>query len=104
MTAAPDIDARLDALATQLHRLTAMVARLCVPVDVIHTADVAKLLGRCEGTVKVLFARGVFTDARPPGRRGKGAPRLTYADEVTVYRAEGEAGVRRLRRELGRTD
>ncbi|HEX4606731.1 MAG TPA: hypothetical protein VH092_00865 [Urbifossiella sp.] len=35
-------------------------------------------------------------------KRCEGSPRLTYADEVTTYLSEGKAGVRRLRRELGR--
>lgn len=89
-------------IKAQLHDLRAMVARLCVPVDVLHTADVARRLGRSEKTVKRLFARGVFTDARPPGKRVAGSDRLTYADEVAAYLAEGEAGVRRVRQELGR--
>ncbi|HYH64776.1 MAG TPA: hypothetical protein VD866_08800 [Urbifossiella sp.] len=102
MTAAPATADDVADIKAQLHRLTAMVARLSVPVEVLHTADVARLLGRSVGTVGLLYASGLFTDARPPGRRGKGATRLTYADEVAVYRAEGAAGVRRLRVELGR--
>jgi hypothetical protein len=102
VTAAPMTAADAAEIKAQLHDLRAMVARLCVPVDVLHTAEVARRLGRSVPTVNRLFARGVFSDARPPGTRRPGSDRLTFGDEVAVYLAEGEAGVRRLRESLGR--
>jgi hypothetical protein len=94
--------AKLDAVLTELHDVKRVVYRLAVPVDVLTHAQAASRLGRSERTLSTLAARGVFTDGRAPGNRVKGAPRLYYADELDVYRAEGEAGLRHLRETLGR--
>ena len=45
---------------------------------------------------------GVFTDGRPPGKRVAGSARLIFADELEAYRADGEAGVNRIRGDRGR--
>lgn len=93
---------KLDAVLTELHDLKRLFHRMLLPAEVVPTAEAARRLGCCTKTVNTLAVRGVFTDGRPPGKRVAGNARLYYADEIEVYRAEGEAGVRRLRFGLGR--
>lgn len=97
-----DLAAKLDAVLAEQHELRRLVHRMTVPVSVLTTAQAAERIGRSERVLCTITARGVFTDGRSPQNRVKGAPRLYYADELDVYRSEGEAGVRRLRAALGR--
>ncbi len=94
--------AKLDAVLTEQHELRRLVHRITVPVDVVNIAEAAKRLSRCKRTVKALVARGIFTDGRAPENRVRGADLVFFADEIEVYRTEGEKGVKRLRKELGR--
>jgi hypothetical protein len=98
------VESKLDAILSELHDLRAHVYRLALPVDVLTQQQAAARLGKCSRTLHTLATRGVFSDGRAPGNRVKGSPRLYYADEIDVYRAEGEAGVRRLRGEVGRAE
>lgn len=100
--ATADVMAELQVVKSMLHDLTAILHRLAVPVQVLTTEQVAERLGRDVRTVHRLYAGGVFSDARPPGKRVKSSPRLTYADEVAAYTADGVNGVRRVQEQLGR--
>lgn len=101
----PDLAAKVDALAelmdARLHRLEAYIrSRLAPPARQLTLAQAAKL-GFPKRTLQRLIAAGVFTDDRG-GKRAGSACKL-YEDELKEWRANGEAGVRRLRDELGRT-
>lgn len=100
--AQPATAEQLNAVLAELHAIKRIVHRLAVPVDVLNSAAAAERLSRSVKTIKRLHARGIFTDGRAPGNRKPGADLVFLADEIEVYRAEGEAGVRRLRDELGR--
>ena len=80
-----------------------IVNRNAVPVDLVDTDEAARRAGVSKTTLRYLAMRSVFTDGRPPEKRVKQCPRRWYADEVAAYRTEGEAGVRRLREQTGRT-
>lgn len=95
---------KLDAVLTELHDLKRLFHRMLLPAEVVPTAEAARRLGCSRRHLVSLTARGVFTDGRPPSGRRPRVPRLYYADELDVYRAEDEAGVRRLRFGLGRQD
>lgn len=94
--------AKLDAVLSEQHELRRLVHRITVPVEVCNLREAAKRLCRSTKWVKTLVARGVFTDGRSPDRRVGGADLIFYADEIDIYRTEGERGVNRLRTELGR--
>lgn len=96
-----EILAKLDAILTEQHELRRLVHRMTVPVEVCNLTEAARRLSRSTKWVKQLVARQVFTDGRPPGKRVAGADLLFLADELDVYRAEGERGVERLREDLG---
>lgn len=88
-------------MADALHKLrNAIVQRLEPPADLIRIGDAAKRAGISVPTMRRLDARGVFTDHRRG--KGQGSMRTYYADEIDTYRQYGEAGVQRLREELGR--
>ena len=94
--------AKLDAILQEQHAIRQLVRRLTVVTETISTAEAARRLSRSVSTVEQLVARGVFTDGRAPEKRVPGSARVFYADEVEVYRSDGEPGVARLRAELGR--
>ncbi len=94
--------AKLDAVLQEQHELKRLVHKLAAPVDVLHARQAAERIGRSTRTLERMLLSGVFTDGRAPGARTKGSPRLFFTDELDVYRLEGEAGVLRLRVELGR--
>lgn len=94
--------AKLDVLIAEQHELRRLVHKLAVPVDVLLSRDAAKRIGVSLRTLEGLTSTGLFSDARAPERRGRGSPRTYFTDELDVYRTDGEVGVKRLRRELGR--
>jgi hypothetical protein len=94
--------AKLDAVIDGQHELRRLVHRMTVVVDVLSSPVAAKRLGVSVRTLERITARGIFTDARAPERRVPGADRVYFADEVQVYITDGERGVERLRKELGR--
>jgi hypothetical protein len=94
--------AKLDAVLAEQHELRRLVHRMTVVVDVLQMPEAAQRLGVSPRTVERLAARCVFTDARSPERRLARVARLFFADELDVYRIEGERGVKRLREALGR--
>ncbi len=96
------IASKLDAVLFEQHQLRQLLHRMTVPVNVLSASQASSRLGVSASTLDRITARAVFTDARAPERRVKGAPRTYYADEIDVYRSEGEKGVKRLRVELGR--
>lgn len=94
--------AKLDAVLQEQHELRRMVNRLTLPVEVVNIAEAARRIARSTRTVKSLVARGIFSDGRAPETRVRGADLVFFADEIEVYRIEGERGVKRLREQLGR--
>ena len=91
---------RLERLELAVHRLEVLIrSKLSPPVEQMTLAHAARL-GFPRRTLSRLVAAGVFTDDR--AMRRSGAPVRLYADELRVYRTDGEEGVMRLRRELGR--
>lgn len=94
--------ARLDAILAEQHELRRLVHRMTVVTETINLKEAARRLSRSPDTVKGLAARGIFSDGRAPENRVAGAALVFYADEIEVYRADGRAGVERLRKELGR--
>lgn len=94
--------AKLDAILTEQHELRRLVHRMAVVTETITIDEAARRLFRSRRSVENLAARQVFTDGRPPDKRVRGSPLVFYADEIEVYRSDGEAGVARLRKELGR--
>lgn len=93
---------KVDRVLEQNHQLMRHQQRAATPVDLIDTDEAARRAGVSKSTLRVLAARAVFTDGRPPDKRSMQNPRRWYADEIAVYRTAGEAGVRRLREEQGR--
>lgn len=94
--------AKLDVVIAEQHELRRILHRLAVPVETINLAEAAKRLCRSTKWVKRIQVKRVFTDGRPRDRQVAGADLVFFADEIEVYRAEGEKGVKRLRHELGR--
>jgi hypothetical protein len=94
--------AKLDAVLAEQHSLRLLVHRLTVPVDVLNIEQAAARLAVSVRTMERLTARELFTDARPPGRRVARVPRVYYADELEIYRTEGEPGLREHRERFGR--
>lgn len=90
----------LKQLADKIDRLERVVSgRLLPPVRQVTLAEAVKL-GFPRRTLERAVAQGVFTDYR--ARRRRGAPIRLYQDELEAYRTDGEAGVCRLRHQLGR--
>lgn len=106
MTAAPPdpvlaLAERVEELAAVVHRLTTTIqSRLAPPVDRLTLQEAAKRIGIGASTLSKVSSRGVFSDARP--NKVAGSKRLYLADELDAYAADGEAGVARLRKLLGR--
>lgn len=89
-------------LSQQQHEMGMMLRKITVPTETINIREAAKRLTRSTKWVHNLHVRQVFTDGRAPELRTRGSALVFYADEIEVYRTEGEKGVARLRRELGR--
>lgn len=96
------LDAVLDAVLAEQHELRRLVHKIAVPIQTVSLTEAAARLCRSTKWLKRVQARAVFTDGRPPDRRVAGADLVFFADEIEVYRLEGEPGVRRLRAEMGR--
>lgn len=97
-----EIHRKLDALLAEQHELRRLMHRMTVPVETLNLRETARRLSRSTKWVRRIQAKQVFTDGRPPELRVAGADLVFYADEIDVYRTDGEKGVARLRRELGR--
>jgi hypothetical protein len=96
--------AKLEVIMTLNHQVLRELQRLSTPVDLVDTEEAARRAGVSVRTLVRLTAMQVFTDGRPPEKRGTKAPRRYYADEVNLYRTEGEDGVRRFQEEQGRRE
>lgn len=97
-----EVAGRLASIEGWLRRIDQTLARLTAPSEVVGWRDACRLIGRSRQAVKQLDTRAVFTDARAPECRIPRSPRLYYVAELEVYKAEGSAGVRKLRKDLGR--
>lgn len=89
------LDKKLDQVLAQNYQMMRHLQRTANPVDLVDTDKAAELAG--VNVVKLRRIQWLFTDGRPPEKRNQYCPRRWYVDEVTIYRTEGEAGVRRLR-------
>lgn len=94
--------AKLDAILAEQHELRRLVHKMTIVTETINLAEAARRLSRSEVTIRRLVARAIFSDGRAPENRKPGADLVFYADEIEIYRSEGEKGVKRLREHLGR--
>lgn len=84
-----------------LRRLEATVrGKIATPVSSLTTHEAAEVLSCSVGSVRRLLERDLFTDVRAGKRCG--SPWKVLADELEVYRLEGEASLSRFRRDMGR--
>jgi hypothetical protein len=90
-----------ETLAEAVRKLEAVVrVKIATPVVSLSTTEAADILGCSVGHLRRLLERDLFTDVRA-GKRS-GSPWRLMADEVDIYRLEGEDSLTRFRREMGR--